>query len=171
MRFRCLPLRGEFYFQEFLAQTIKKFPINKWEHMQTICKFSKNMLLKSQKSKQRIVRGYKSDAFVAYLLRGYFYCRTNLAFSIRYISEIHLQESRKITSCQDGTKRNREWYGSNWPIPNRKSSIHSAYAHRPRPHRKSLWKEAQHRLRYGQGQERGRLENAPPYGIGLCPIL
>ena len=55
MRFRCLPLRGEFYFQEFLAQTIKKFPINKWEHMQTICKFSKNMLVKSQKSEQRIV--------------------------------------------------------------------------------------------------------------------
>ena len=113
MRFRCLPLRGEFYFQEFLAQTIKKFPINKWEHMQTICKFSKNMLLKSQKSKQRIVRGYKSDAFAAYLLRGYFYRRTNLTISIRYIREKHFQKSKNITSRQDGTKRNREWYGSN----------------------------------------------------------
>ena len=61
-----------FYFQEFLAQTITKFLTNKWEHMQTICKFSKNMLLKSQKSKQRIVRGYKSDAFAAYLLRRCF---------------------------------------------------------------------------------------------------
>ena len=40
--------------------------------MQTICKFSKNMLLKSQKSKQRIVKGYKNSVFAAYLLRGYF---------------------------------------------------------------------------------------------------
>ena len=155
MRFRCLPLRGEFYFQEFLAQTIKKFPINKWEHMQTICKFSKNMLLKSQKSKQRIVKGYKSDAFDAYLLRGYFYRRTNLTISIRYISEKNLQESKNITSCQDGTKRNREWYGSKWPIPKRKSSIHSAYAHRLRPRRKSSRKEAGHSLRNGWRQERG----------------
>ena len=80
--------------------------------MQTICKFSKNMLLKSQKSKQRIVRGYKSDAFAAYLLRGYFYRRTNIAISIRYISEKNLQESKSITLRQDGTKRKREWYGS-----------------------------------------------------------
>ena len=155
MRFRCLPLRVDFYFQEFLAQTIKKFPTNKWEHMQTICKFSKNMWLKSQKSKQRIVRGYKSDAFVAYLLRGYFYRRTNLAISIRYISEKNLQERKNLTSCQDGTKRNRKCYGSKWPIPKRKSSIHSAYAHRLRPRRKSSRKEAEHSLRYCQGQERG----------------
>ena len=58
----------------------------------------------------------------AYLLRGLFYRRTNLAISIRYISEKHLQESKNITSCQDGTKRNRG-YGSNWPIPKQKSSI------------------------------------------------
>ena len=90
----------------------------------------------------------------AYLLRGLFYRRTNLAISIRYIREKHLQESKNITSCQDGTKRNRG-YGSNWPIPKQKSSIHSAYAHRLRPRRKSSRKEAQHILRYGQGQERG----------------
>ena len=41
----------------------------------------------------------------AYLLRGLFYRRTNLAISIRYISEKHLQESKNTTSCQDGTKR------------------------------------------------------------------
>ena len=40
--------------------------------MKTICKFSKNMLLKSQKSKQRIVKGYKISVFAAYQLRGYF---------------------------------------------------------------------------------------------------
>jgi len=91
----------------------------------------------------------------AYLLRGLFYRRTNLAISIRYISEKHLQESKNTTSCQDGTKRKRKWYGSIWPIPKRKSSIHSAYAHCPRPRRKSSRKEAQHRLRYGQGKERG----------------
>ena len=39
--------------------------------MQTICKFSKNMLLKSQKSKQRIVKGYKNSVFAAYHLEGY----------------------------------------------------------------------------------------------------
>ena len=80
MRFRCLLLRGEFYFQEFLAQTIKKFPINKWEHMQTICKFSKNMLLKSQKSKQRIVKGYKISVFAAYHLEGYLFHENRLYF-------------------------------------------------------------------------------------------
>ena len=80
----------------------------------------------------------------AYLLRGLFYRRTNLAISIRYISEKHLQESKNTTSCQDGTKRKRKWYGSIWPIPKRKSSIHSAYAHRLRPRRKSSRKEAQH---------------------------
>ena len=91
----------------------------------------------------------------AYLLRGLFYRRTNLAISIRYISEKHLQESKNTTSCQDGTKRKRKWYGSIWPIPKRKSSIHSAYAHRLRPRRKSSWKESQHSLRYGWRQERG----------------
>ena len=88
-------------------------------------------------------------------IEGIFYRGTNLAISIRYISEKNLQESKNITSRQDGTKRNREWYGSNWPMPKRKSSIHSAYAHRLRPRRKSSRKEAQHSLRYGQGQERG----------------
>ena len=91
----------------------------------------------------------------AYLLRGYFYLRTNLAISIRYISEKNSQEGKNTASCQDGTKRKIEWYGSNWPIPKWNSSIHSAYAHRLRPHRKSSRKEAQHSLRYGQWQERG----------------
>ena len=129
-------------FSRIFGSNDKKFPTNKWEHMQTICKFSKNLSVKSKKSKQRIVRGYKSDAFAAYLLRGYFYRRTNLTISIRYISEKNLQESKNKNSRQDGTKRNREWYGSNWPIPNRKSSIHSSSAHRPRPRRKSSRKEA-----------------------------
>ena len=60
------------------------------------------MLLKSQKSKQRIVRGYKSDAFVAYLLRGYFYRRTNLAFLIRYASktkELNEEDIRGYFKC------------------------------------------------------------------------
>ena len=35
------------------------------------------------------------------------------------------------------------------------SSIHSAKSHRLRPRRKSSRKEAEHSLRYGQGQERG----------------
>ena len=120
----------------------------------------------SPKSQQRIVVGWKQfmnfckmwwilAILTAYLLRGYFYRRTNLAISIRYISEKNSQEGKNTASCQDGTKRNREWYGSNWPIPKRKSSIHSAYAHRLRPRRKSSRKEAQHSLRNGQGQERG----------------
>ena len=88
-------------------------------------------------------------------IEGIFYLRTNLAISIRYISEKYLQERKSIASCQDGTKRKRKWYGSIWPIPKRKSSIHSAYAHRLRPRRKSSRKEAQHSLRFGQGQERG----------------
>ena len=82
--------------------------------MQTICKFSKNMLLKSKKSKQRNSEGgYKISVFAAYLLRGYSYRRTILMISIRYISERHLQESKNITSRQDGTKRDRKCYGSN----------------------------------------------------------
>ena len=88
-------------------------------------------------------------------IEGTFYCRTNLAFSIRYISEKYLQDVKIATSRQNGTKRKRKWYGSNWPIPKRKSSIHSAYAHRLIPRRKSSRKEAEHSLRYGQGQERG----------------
>ena len=123
----------------------------------------------SPKSQQRIVGGWKQfmnffekwrilGFLAAYLLRGYFYRRTNLAISIRYISEKNLQESKNKTSCQDGTKRKIEWYGSKWPIPKRKSSIHSAYAHRLRPRRKSSRKEAEHSLRYGWRQERGRLE-------------
>ena len=56
--------------------------------------------------------------FAAYLLRGYFYRGTNLAFSIRYISEIHLQESRKITSCQDGTKQKKRGMGQIDPYQN-----------------------------------------------------
>ena len=88
-------------------------------------------------------------------IEGIFYLRTNLAISIRYISEKNLQESKNKTSCQDGTKRKIEWYGSNWPIPKRKSSIHSAYAHRLRPRRKSSRKEAEHSLRYGWRQDRG----------------
>ena len=88
-------------------------------------------------------------------IEGIFYRRTNLTFSIRYISKKYLQDVKIITSCQDGTKRNREWYGSNWPIPKRRSSIHSAYAHRLRPRCKSSRKEAGHSLRYGWRQERG----------------
>ena len=38
--------------------------------MQKNCEFSKNMLLKSQKSKQRIVKGYKISVFAAYHLEG-----------------------------------------------------------------------------------------------------
>ena len=41
------------------------------------------------------------------------------------------------------------------PYQNEESSIHSAYAHRLRPRRKSSRKEAEHSLRYCQGQERG----------------
>ena len=123
----------------------------------------------------------------AYLLRGLFYRRTNLAISIRYISEKHLQESKNTTSCQDGTKRKISGMGQIDPYQNEKtmgkcpysrvdkmsarcSSIHSAYAHRLRPRRKSARKEAQHSLRYGWRQERG-IVDSPPYGIGLCPIL
>ena len=40
--------------------------------MKTICKFSKNMLLKLKKSKQRIVKGYKISVFDGYHLEGYF---------------------------------------------------------------------------------------------------
>ena len=120
----------------------------------------------SPKSQQRIVVGWKQfmnfckmwrilAILTAYLLRGYFYRRTNLTISIRYIREKHFQKSKNITSRQDGTKRNREWYGSNWPIPKWNASIHSAYAHRLRPRRKSSRKEAEHSLRYCQGQERG----------------
>ena len=105
-------------------------------------------------------------------IEGTFYRRTNLMFSIRYISEKYLQDVKIATSRQNGTKQNRKCYGSKWPIPKRKndgqmpytradkmstrySSIHSAYAHRLIPRRKSSRKEAEHSLRYCQGQERG----------------
>ena len=104
-------------------------------------------------------------------IEGTFYCRTNLAFSIRYLSEKYLQDVKIATSRQNGTKQNRKCYGQNDPYQNEKtmgkcpytradkmstrcSSIHSAYAHRPRPRRKSSRKEAQHSLRYGQGRMR-----------------
>ena len=54
-------------------------------------------------------------------IEGTFYCRTNLAFSIRYISEKYLQDVKIATSRQNGTKRNRKCYGSKWPIPKRKN--------------------------------------------------
>jgi len=38
--------------------------------MKTICKFSKNTLLKSKKSKQRIVKGYIWGSFIGYYLEG-----------------------------------------------------------------------------------------------------
>ncbi len=41
-------------------------------------------------------------------IEGIFYLRTNLAISIRYISENCLRERKNITSCQDGTKRSDE---------------------------------------------------------------
>ena len=41
------------------------------------------------------------------------------------------------------------------PYQNENPPLHSAYAHRLRPHRKSSRKEAEHSLRYCQGQERG----------------
>ena len=57
----------------------------------------------------------------AYLLRGYFYLRTNLAITIRYISENNLQESKNITSCQDGTKRKISGMGQFDPYQNENS--------------------------------------------------
>ena len=48
-----------------------------------------------------------------------------------------------------------KWYGSNWPIPKRKSSIHSAYAHCLRPRRKSSRKEAQHTCGTVKGKNEG----------------
>ena len=56
--------------------------------------------------------------FAAYQLRGYFYLRTNLAISIRYISENCLQERKNITSCQDGTKRKISGMGQIDPYQN-----------------------------------------------------
>ena len=121
-----------------------------------------NFLKKSSTNSRRMKTIYeflRKGVFFSHFrclpIEGTFYCRTNLAFSIRYISEKYFQDVKIATPRQDGTKRNRERYGSNWPIPKRKSSIHSAYAHRLRLRRKSSRKEAQHSLRYGQGQERG----------------
>ena len=88
--------------------------------------------------------------------------------SIRYISEKNLQESMNITSRQDGTKRKESGMGQIDPYQNEKSSIHSAYAHRLRPRRKSSRKEAQHTCGTVKGKNEG---NRTPYGIGLCPIL
>ena len=48
--------------------------------MQTICKFSKNLSVKSKKSKQRIVKGYKISAFAAYHLEGYLFYENRLCF-------------------------------------------------------------------------------------------
>ena len=55
--------------------------------MKTICKFSKNMLLKLKKSKQRIVKGYKISVFDGYHLERYFMkivCIFAKKFPIKY---------------------------------------------------------------------------------------
>ena len=135
--FRWLLHRGSFNFSRKIPPKSQQRIVGGWKQFMNFCK------------KWRILA-----ILAAYLLRGYFYRRTNLTISIRYISEKNLQESKNITSRQDGTKWKIEWYGSNWPIPKRKSSIHSAYAHRLRPRRKSSRKEAEHSLRYCQGQQR-----------------
>ena len=90
--------------------------------------FSRKVLRKSQ---QRIVGDWKIYEFLKKVadfrlsrclpIEGTFYRRTNLTFSIRYISEKCLQDVKIITSCQDGTKRKMKWYGSNWLIPKRKN--------------------------------------------------
>ena len=49
------------------------------EH-KTICKFSKNLSVKSKKSKQRIVKGYKISVFAAYHLEGYLFYENRLYF-------------------------------------------------------------------------------------------
>ena len=54
----------------------------------------------------------------AYLLRGYFYRRTNLTISIRYISEKNLQESMNTASRQDGTKWKESGMGQIDPYQN-----------------------------------------------------
>ena len=50
--------------------------------MKTICKFSKNMSVKSQKSKQRNSEGYKIAVFNAYLLRRKIFSENLALFSL-----------------------------------------------------------------------------------------
>ena len=47
-----------------------------------------------------------------------FYRRTNMTFSIRYISEKYLQDVKIITSCQDGIKRKISGIGQFDPYQN-----------------------------------------------------
>ena len=150
--FRWLPLKGTFHL--FLAQSSLKKSATNNGRMKTMCEFSQKGVFFSHSR--------------CLPIEGTFYHGTIFAFSIRYISEKYLQDVKIATSRQDGTKREIEWYGSNWPIPQRKSSIHSAYAQRPRPRRKSSRKEAQHICGTVKGKNEG---DRLPYSIGLCPIL
>ena len=95
--FSWLPLKGTFHL--FLEQNSLKKSATNSGRMKTIYEFLKK------------VADFSHSRWLP--IEGIFYRRTNLAISIRYISEKNLQESKNITSCQDGTKRNREWYGSN----------------------------------------------------------
>ena len=101
--FRRLPLRGTLNFSRKISPKSQQRIVGGWKQFMNFCK------------KWRILA-----ILAAYQLRGYFYRRTNLTISIRYISEKNSQEGKSTASCQDGTKRNREWYGSNWPISKRK---------------------------------------------------
>ena len=102
--FRRLLLRGTFIFSRKISWKNKQRIVGGWKQFVNFCE-----------------KGCFLAILAAYLLRGLFYRRTNLAISIRYISEKHLQESKNTTSCQDGTKRKRTWYGSKWPIPKDKN--------------------------------------------------
>ena len=76
----------------------------------------------------------------------------------------------QIDPYQNEKSMGKSSYSRADKMSTRCSSIHSAYAHCPRPRRKSSRKEVQHTCGTVKGKNEG-IVDSPPYSIGLCPIL